>query len=1032
VRKPSSGAWVGAIIGTIALVVLLFCGGIIGVGWYFWSMVQSAATARTAGPGPIAAWPPGGAGPVDNGPPQDAPIEIPPGWIPGGMPPEFRPILPNPGEPPDREPPRPPAEPVFLPPPRVVFGLRPAPFTGDRRTVSLPAPVADLAVGGGGRFVILHLSGERKLAVFDVNAATIVRYIPLRSDDIAFAAGMDALLVAVRNENVLERYSLENFEREASWPLPVPAGALCMGSAASGPLLVEPVPPRPDDPFGRSAGITFIDPQTGKTLAYDIDTGNRHGPAGFHGYGVRAAANGTAFACRGGWQGATCLVLGSRGGRVATNEDAHTQMAWPSPDGRYVYTDTAICTSEMRLVHKPANPGQLTNSPFLPAVEGPFALHLIDHSMDHIFNPGSGRTSGLDIEFLVAGRSRPFHVWKDFETGPHTQNIEAVRPRASALSIEKRLLFVPGARVLLFLPPPNDKLILHRFDPDELLAKWDQDHVLVTSSPPPAAGKGTTFSYVPQIRSKKGGVTIKLESAPGGMSLGPDGKLTWNVPGDFAEREADVLLSLRDDSGQEAFHSFRLAIVDGNALPKAIAVDAAVAPGPPVVIRPPAAEKPPEVKPAGPLLPSSFRVHLPKGEQEEVALSGPADDVATGGGGRFLLLHLADQLKLAVFDVQEGKVVKELPMADEVIRYAAGATHVVVLYPNARTVQLWNLATLAKERQAPLPSTLTRNEIKHVCMGSASRGPLFAYLPREKRTQALDLNDLTTTEVRWTHYGANNAYGPLYMRASPDGSVLLGWHGGWAGLEMLTFRGSRQTGAVQGFEFSAGLFALPSPDARLIYTPWAIYTRDLKPAKVPALKDAYLVPAAEPGFFLALRGRPGQDFPTAPGDRVDLKLPPMKEALVYTEDRKYLFTLDDAAELHTASDLHWEKRVHYYPLSGLLVTLTEKKDRLVLRRVDLGSRLERSRSDYLLVASKPPPARAGTTFSYPLDIRSRKGGVKIKLESGPEGLQVSPEGRVTWAIPANFGEPEVEVQLTISDASGQETFHNFKIALAAP
>ena len=45
--------------------------------------------------------------------------------------------------------------------------IKPAPLTDERTILSLPSPVADVVVGGGGRFLILHLPKLRQLAVFD-------------------------------------------------------------------------------------------------------------------------------------------------------------------------------------------------------------------------------------------------------------------------------------------------------------------------------------------------------------------------------------------------------------------------------------------------------------------------------------------------------------------------------------------------------------------------------------------------------------------------------------------------------------------------------------------------------------------------------------------------------------------------------------------------------------------------------------------------------------------------------------------------
>jgi hypothetical protein len=43
------------------------------------------------------------------------------------------------------------------------------------------------------------------------------------------------------------------------------------------------------------------------------------------------------------------------------------------------------------------------------------------------------------------------------------------------------------------------------------------------------------------------------------MKLG-GGKLTWDVPKGLAEQEADVILTVSDASGQEIFHTFKVAV----------------------------------------------------------------------------------------------------------------------------------------------------------------------------------------------------------------------------------------------------------------------------------------------------------------------------------------------------------------------------------------------------------------------------------------------------------------------------------------
>ena len=341
--------------------------------------------------------------------------------------------------------------------------------------------------------------------------------------------------------------------------------------------------------------------------------------------------------------------------------------------------------------------------------------------------------------------------------------------------------------------------------------------------------------------------------------------------------------------------------------------------------------RPASIKP-DPVEPRDHQPPAPPIAPGVVQLSGRASDVVVGGGGRYLVMFLRDLGKFAVFDVTTGKVVKELPAAEPAPLFAAGASQLAVVYPARNPSRYGTLTRLEKTSSAPLPANLTRDSIRQVCMGSASKGPLFVYLPREKRTLTLNLNTLATTEVHWRHWAPSNAYGPLQMRAAPDGSLLVGWSGGWAGMEMAFFKNGVQAGSHDKIGASMPIFGLPSADARLIYTPKGVVARD-PGAPVPASDaygKAYIVPAHEPGYFIALFS----PLPNTPYDSpTAVHLPGTKNAAVYSEDGKRLFNLTGCAELSAGSDMYWEKRIHYYPRTGLLVTLA-KPDQLVIRRVE--------------------------------------------------------------------------------------------------
>src|SRR5262249_34530620 len=110
------------------------------------------------------------------------------------------------------KPPRPKANGVpLVRPPSQVLPIKPTPMTADKTTVSLPSSIADVCVGGGGRFLILHLPRQRNLAIFDVNEGKVVKYLPVADDRVLFAAGMNKLLVVLPDKNLIQRWSLATF-----------------------------------------------------------------------------------------------------------------------------------------------------------------------------------------------------------------------------------------------------------------------------------------------------------------------------------------------------------------------------------------------------------------------------------------------------------------------------------------------------------------------------------------------------------------------------------------------------------------------------------------------------------------------------------------------------------------------------------------------------------------------------------------------------------------------------------------------------
>jgi hypothetical protein len=127
------------------------------------------------------------------------------------------------------------------------------------------------------------------------------------------------------------------------------------------------------------------------------------------------------------------------------------------------------------------------------------------------------------------------------------------------------------------------------------------------------------------------------------------------------------------------------------------------------------------------------------------------------------------------------------------------------------------------------------------------------------------------------------------------------------------------------------------------------------------------------------------------------------------------------------------QRVHLIPHLKSLVTLGENSEELLLRRFDLSEELEASGIDYLFVESVPnATASRGDAYSYQISVLSKRKGVTFELQSGPPGMTLSSDGRLTWNVPKDFGDAKPAVIISISDASGQSIFHTFNLNLGPP
>lgn len=235
----------------------------------------------------------------------------------------------------------------------------------------------------------------------------------------------------------------------------------------------------------------------------------------------------------------TTYVL--QGGAIKRYDNGELMHVIPGWDGRTVFTEKGIVSETLQR----GDADDATYGYCLPAVRGDYFLSL----------SSAGPRNGGGFTVYLRGLKRPiarldmashglaFNGWDRESWGPW-----------------KRVCFVPDAKVIVVLPASNDQVVLHKFDAEAALEKSGEDYLLVMSRPTSEAKAGAKFTYPIQVKSKQGGVTFKLDSGPKGMMVSVEGVVTWDVPADAPVGDQEVILTVRDKTGQEVFHTFALQV----------------------------------------------------------------------------------------------------------------------------------------------------------------------------------------------------------------------------------------------------------------------------------------------------------------------------------------------------------------------------------------------------------------------------------------------------------------------------------------
>ena len=445
-------------------------------------------------------------------------------------------------------------------------------------------------------------------------------------------------------------------------------------------------------------------------------------------------------------------------------------------------------------------------------------------------------------------------------------------------------------------------------------------------------------------------------------------------------------------------------------------------PGPPAPARPPMTPTvipPLELPPVKPV--PITAAEIPRAGTE-LKLPAEADQVCVGGGGRFLIASLPAVKQIAVVDLSRAKVAKLLPAASERMLVAAGMNTLFVLYPGTNVVQRWSLTSFEKEGTgtiAPAAGLVVTN----IAMGSASNGPVLIQAMDFPRLGERFLFDITTMEpVPGTrkHDSTQGTWPGDTLRASANGKVVTVSRKE-GGVCFLALKGAGWTEHRAPWR-DASQPAAPSADGQTVYGPGDMATPAGQRVGEPVTGGGvWSVPALHGPFVLVATQQKG-----------DTKHP-LKMAIHAPRDNKPLFELPQFAAADALCSSSGEcvaaTHVFFAPQAKVVAVLSKAKDRVMLHPVDVEAELAKPDRSYLFVTSHPGAVTPGKRFEYAIEARSKKGGLTFKRDFGPPGLAVSSDGKVTWDVPANFGEP-VNAVVTITDRSGQNVLYLFELVPA--
>ena len=884
---------------------------------------------------------------------------------------------------------------IYSPPPK---SASPYPAVAE---VRLPEKFDKMCSGGAGKYMIFRLPKQNKLVVFDLENRTLA-YNKAVPADALFAASKEKLIVASGDLGKLERFDLSSGKLEQSVPLgKMDPDLAVMGHGGTGPLLMwekgkSPIEAHP---------VRLWDLETLK----EIPARGRRLAASprLKDFAVTVSPGGKVFFSKIDPYHSHHLMYvrgnSTRIQKTKKNFDNFGKWAMPINDGKKIFGNRKIFDQNLVEINIDRESVNAAGHVILPNFDDRFCISL---KKEYRHPARLTLRTSHDLSEIVSTETLTKQCSKRGEWG--------------RLGGVTRLRYFHDQKMLVSISDDNDRIVIRDFDFEQILKAQGVSYLFVPSIPPSKAILNQKYQNKIETSTSFSDLKFELLHSPDGMEIDAEtGVITW-TPKAFPESLAKVSAAVTAKDGTTRQLHFYIGVYSDVENTPDDEIEGAIRADdlPDKTDAPPRSQiggttHSPAPKPA-----SSYPVVA------EIDLPGKFDKMCSGGAGKYMIFRLPKQNSLAVFDLENRKLVYNKTVPPDAL-FAASREKLIVASGDHRTLERFDLSSGELEKSVPL----RKIDPDLAVMGHGGTGPLLLWEKGKSpvEAQAVRLWDLETLKEipgRGERLSTSYSLDKFAVAVSPDGKVFCGTTDAYYHSVMYVGPKSTYIRKSSKVDDKNGKWAVPFTDGKKLLGGGNVFDQNLVEVEINKesinAKGHAILPNFDDRFCISLsKERRG----------------PARLTLRTSHDLSEIVSTDTVAK-HCSDHVSWGRlgvvtRLRYFHDQKMLVSIPEDNDQIVIREFDFEQTLKDQGESYLFVISSPPSkVNLRQKYEHKIETCTSFSDLKFELLYAPDGMEIDAEtGLITWTPKAIPERGRVKVFAAVTAKDGTKRTLHFDIAV---